>query len=69
MPKPSVAPRDGQPFYLRMVSDIRDPQNPNAFGFYAQLCERALAAGTDLEPEPEGPTSQPPRGAAPFFSV
>ena len=68
--KPWVAPRDGQAFSLRMVSDIRGEQSlPDSLGFAEQLRARALAAGATLEREPEGPTSQPPKGAAPFFSL
>ena len=68
--KPWVVPRDGQPFYLRMVSDIMgDPDNPMSLGFAEELRERALAAGATLEPEAEGSTSQPPQGASPFFSL
>lgn len=63
-----VAPRDGRPFYLRMLIDEAGWASPGVWEFVPLLRERAMAAGARLQPEP-GERTEPPPGVAPWFSA
>ncbi|MDP3894274.1 hypothetical protein [Nocardioides sp.] len=64
-----VAPRDGQPFYLRMIDEpthLSLPESPEEF--VERLRAAAEQSGARLEAETEW-RSEPPPGTARFFSA
>ncbi|ANH37566.1 hypothetical protein I601_1124 [Nocardioides dokdonensis FR1436] len=68
MGRPWVAPRQGRPLYLRMVSEGQDLVNPGVHEFVTRLREEARAAGAALDEQPDAPTPPPP-GARPLFTA
>lgn len=63
-----VAPRNRQPFYLRMLTDEAGWATPGVWEFVPALRERALAAGASLQDEVRERT-EPPPGIGPWFSA